>query len=261
MLIINMKVVILAGGFGTRISEESYLKPKPMIEVGDKPVLWHIMKSYSAYGFNDFIICCGYKAHMIKEYFADYYLHNCDVTFDFRNGNVMETHSNASDPWRVTLVDTGINTMTGGRIKRIKKYLEEKPFMLTYGDGVSNVNIKELVSFHKNHGKTATITTVKPESRFGVLDLKDNKVEAFREKVQSDTGWINAGFMVFQPEIIDYLENDKTVLEQAPLEHLAAKGQLMAYKHTGFWHCMDTQRDKQKLEEFWESGNAPWRVW
>jgi glucose-1-phosphate cytidylyltransferase len=256
-----MKTIILAGGLGTRISEESHLKPKPMIEIADKPILWHIMKSYSVYGFNDFVVCCGYKAYLIKEYFADYYLHNSDVTFDFRNGNLMETHSNTSEPWRVTLVDTGLNTMTGGRIKRVQPYMNNETFMLTYGDGVSDVDINELLSFHKSHGKIATITTVQPESRFGVLDIESNRIEAFREKDQGDMGWINAGFMVFEPQIFDYLENDKTVLERTPLERLASEGQLMAYKHTGFWQCMDTQRDKQKLEELWESGKPAWRKW
>jgi glucose-1-phosphate cytidylyltransferase len=256
-----MKVVILAGGLGTRISEESHLKPKPMIEVGGKPILWHIMKLYSSYGFNEFIICCGYKAYMIKEYFADYYLHNCDVTFDFRNGNVLETHTNSSEPWRVTLVDTGLNTMTGGRIKRVQSYIGDEPFMLTYGDGVADVNIRELRSFHKNHGKIATITTVQPEGRFGILDIESGQIKAFREKHQSDMGWINGGFMVFEPQIFDYIENDKTILEQEPLERLTRDNQLMAYKHRCFWQCMDTQRDRQNLEELWESGQADWRKW
>jgi len=256
-----MKVVILAGGLGTRISEESHLKPKPMIEIGEKPILWHIMKSYSAYGFNDFIICCGYKQYIIKEYFADYYLHNSNITFDFRDGNVMEVHSNTAEPWRVTLVDTGLNTMTGGRVKHIREYLGNETFMLTYGDGVSDVNMTALVEFHKSHGKLATITSVRPEGRFGVLDMVGDRVDAFREKDQSDAGWINGGFMVLQPQVVDYINSDATILEREPLERIAAEEQLMAYKHEGFWQCMDTQRDKQRLEELWESGHAPWRKW
>ena len=256
-----MKTVLLAGGFGTRISEESHLKPKPMIEIGGKPILWHIMKSYSAHGFNDFIVCCGYKQHVIKEYFADYYLHNSDISFDFRNGNVIEVHSNTSEPWRVTLVDTGLETMTGGRIKRIQKYVGNKPFMLTYGDGVSDVDIKSLAEFHKSHGKIATMTAVRPEGRFGTLDFEGHQVNAFREKSKEDLSYINAGFMVFEPCIFDYIDNDATVLEREPLERVASEGQLMAYRYDGFWQCMDTQRDKQKLDELWESGQAPWRQW
>jgi len=256
-----MKVVILAGGLGTRISEESHLKPKPMIEIGEQPILWHIMKSYSEFGFNDFVICCGYKQHVIKEYFADYYLHNSDVTFDFRDGNVMQTHSNTAEPWCVTLVDTGLNTMTGGRVKRIQPYIGDEPFLLTYGDGVSDVNISRLVEFHKSHGRLASLTSVRPEGRFGVLDMEGNRIDAFREKDQHDTGWINGGFMVFQPQIFEFIENDATVLEKEPLEQIAERGQLMAYKHNGFWQCMDTQRDKQKLEDLWENGRAPWRNW
>jgi len=258
----TMKVVILAGGYGTRISEESHLKPKPMIEIGEKPVLWHIMKSYSSYGFNDFVICCGYKAYMIKEYFADYYLHNSDVTFDFRKGNAMEVHTNTSEPWRVTLVDTGLNTMTGGRVKRIRQYTQDEPFMLTYGDGVSNVDINKLLRFHESHGKIATMTTVNTGQRFGVLDIEeDGTISAFREKSDGDGNMINAGFMILQPDIFDYIEGDDTILERTPLETLSSMGQLMAYKHDGFWQCMDTQRDKQKLEELWAEGQAPWRRW
>lgn len=257
-----MKVVILAGGFGTRISEESHLKPKPMIEVGEKPILWHIMKFYSAQGFNDFVICCGYKAYAIKEYFADYYLHNCDVTFDFSGGgNTMQVQSNFTDPWKVTLVDTGLNTMTGGRVKRIQPYIGDEPFMLTYGDGVADVNIKALLVFHDSHGKAATLTTVQPEGRFGILDIKGESINAFREKDPEDMGWINAGFMVLNSQIFDRIKGDDTILERAPLESLAADGQLMAYKHEGFWQCMDTQRDRQKLEELWANGQAPWRNW
>jgi len=256
-----MKVVILAGGFGTRISEESYLKPKPMIEIGEQPILWHIMKQYSHYGFNDFVICLGYKAYVIKEYFADYFLHTSNMTFDLAN-NKMTVHNNFSEPWKVTLIDTGLNTLTGGRVKRIKPYTENEPFLLTYGDGVSDVNINELVDFHKKHGKMVTMTAVQPEGRFGVLDLDGDRVESFREKSQGDMGWINAGFMVLQPEFFDYIKGgDETILERQPLEDVAEDGQLMAFKHNGFWQCMDTQRDKKKLEEMWVSGKAPWKVW
>ena len=257
-----MKVVILAGGLGTRISEESHLKPKPMIEIGDMPILWHIMKIYSHYGYNDFIICCGYKAYMIKEYFADYYLHRSDVTFDFSENNKMTIHSNFSEPWKVTLVDTGLNTMTGGRIKRIQKYIGNEPFMLTYGDGVSDVNIAKLVKFHKSHGKIATITAINVGQRFGVLDInEDNEINGFREKSDNDGSVINGGFMVLNPEIFEYIEGDNTVFEKKPLETVAKIGELMAYKHDGFWKCMDTQRDKQQLESLWESGEAPWKMW
>jgi len=256
-----MKVVLLAGGFGTRISEESHLKPKPMIEIGDKPILWHIMKSYSTYGFNDFIICCGYKAYDIKEFFADYYLHNCDVTFDFTNENKMTIHTNHVEPWKVTLVDTGLHTMTGGRVKQIQHYIGDNPFMLTYGDGVSDVNIQKLLEFHNSHGKIGTMTAVKPEGRFGVLDIKNNRIDAFREKSQKDTGWINAGFMVFESDIFSYIDGDQTVFEKEPLERLSKESGLIAYKHDGFWQCMDTQRDKQRLEELWISNKAPWRIW
>jgi glucose-1-phosphate cytidylyltransferase len=257
----KMKVVILAGGFGTRISEESYLKPKPMIEIGEQPILWHIMKQYSHYGFNDFVICLGYKAYVIKEYFADYFLHTSNMTFDLAN-NKMTVHNNFSEPWKVTLIDTGLNTLTGGRVKRIKPYTENEPFLLTYGDGVSDVNINELVDFHKKHGKMVTMTAVQPEGRFGVLDLDGDRVESFREKSQGDMGWINAGFMVLQPEFFDYIKGgDETILERQPLEDVAEDGQLMAFKHNGFWQCMDTQRDKKKLEEMWVSGKAPWKVW
>ena len=257
-----MKVVILAGGFGTRISEESYLKPKPMIEIGERPILWHIMKGYSHYGFHDFIICCGYKQHMIKEYFADYFLHNSDITFDFSDNNKMIVHNNVAEPWRVTLVDTGLNTMTGGRVKRIQNYVGNEPFMLTYGDGVSNVPIDQLVAYHKSHGKIATMTAVSVGQRFGVLSLKeDNTITSFREKSTDDSSKINAGFMVLEPEIFDYIEGDSTVFEKEPLEAVAKKGELKAFIHNGFWQCMDTQREKEKLEEFWQSGNAPWKVW
>ena len=256
-----MKVVILAGGFGTRISEESHLKPKPMVEIGEKPILWHIMKYYSAYGFHDFIICCGYKQHVIKEWFADYYLHNSDVTFDLAS-NKMEVHNNYSEPWRVTVVDTGLNTMTGGRIKRIEPYVKGETFMMTYGDGVCNVDLDALVKFHKSHGKTATITTVNIGQVKGVLDIdQDNNITSFREKDDSDGSLINGGYMVMNPGVFDYIEGDSTVFEQEPLRNLAKDGELMAYRHEGFWKCMDTQREKQQLEAMWQSGNAPWKIW
>lgn len=256
-----MKVVILAGGFGTRISEESHLKPKPMVEIGEKPILWHIMKYYSAYGFHDFIICCGYKQHVIKEWFADYYLHNSDVTFDLAS-NKMEVHNNYSEPWRVTVVDTGLNTMTGGRIKRIEPYVKGETFMMTYGDGVCNVDLDTLVKFHKSHGKTATITTVNIGQVKGVLDIdQDNNITSFREKDDSDGSLINGGFMVLNPEIFQYLDGDETVFEQGPMQRLAAEGQLKSFYHDGFWQCMDTQREMKKLEELWQSGKAPWKIW
>ena len=257
-----MKVVILAGGLGTRISEESHLKPKPMIEIGQKPILWHIMKEYSYYGFNEFVICCGYKQQVIKEWFANYYLHNSDVTFDFTRQNAMEVHTNVAEPWKVTLVDTGLHTMTGGRIKRIQPYVENDTFMLTYGDAVADVNIKELLDFHRAHGKIATMTAVTIGQQFGVLEIeRDGRISQFREKNNSDGGVINAGYMVMEPAIFDYIEGDKTVFEKAPIEHVASDGQLMAYRHKGFWKCMDTQRDKIKLEEMIASGDAPWMLW
>ncbi len=256
-----MKVVLLAGGFGTRISEESYLKPKPMIEIGDMPILWHIMKIYSYYGYNDFIICCGYKGYLIKEYFANYYLRRCDITFDFCNENQMITHDNFSEPWKITLVDTGLNTMTGGRIKRIQPYIGNEPFLLTYGDGVSDVNVSNLVEYHKNHGKIGTLTAVQPEGRFGVLQIENDNIESFREKSKSDTGWINGGFMVLEPKIFDYIAGDATVFEKDSLETLANQGELMAYKHGGFWQCMDTMRDKEKLESMWANNEAKWKLW
>jgi len=256
-----MKVVILAGGFGTRIAEESHLKPKPMIEIGEQPILWHIMKYYSSFGFNDFVICLGYKQYVVKEYFADYYLHNADVTFDLAN-NHMEVHSAASEPWKVTLVDTGLNTMTGGRVLRIRKYTNNEPFMLTYGDGVSNVDLNKLLAFHRSHGKIGTITTVNIGQAKGILDVDpDGRVKSFREKDDADGTLINGGFMVFNQEIFDYLKDDTTVLEQEPLQDLAQNGELMSYNHKGFWQCMDTQREKKKLEELWLSGRAPWKAW
>lgn len=258
-----MKVVILAGGLGTRISEESHLRPKPMIEIGEKPILWHIMKIYSHYGFNDFIICLGYKGYIIKEYFADYYLHMSDVTFDFKNGNEMIVHQNVVEPWKVTLVDTGLYAQTGARIKRIQKYINEESFMLTYGDGVSDIDLNKLNQFHQQQKKVVTMTAVQPGGRFGVLDIgKNEQVNRFVEKSKEDGGWVNAGFMVLDYEIFDYLEDDEELIfEKEPLERLALDGQLMAYKHDGFWQCMDTMRDKQTLETLWTKGTAPWKRW
>ena len=258
-----MQTIILAGGLGTRISEESHLRPKPMIEIGGQPILWHIMKIYSHYGYNDFIICLGYKGHMIKEYFADYYLHTSDITFDFRHNNEMIIHNNVAEPWKVTLVDTGLHTQTGGRLARVKDYIAGEPFMLTYGDGVSDVNIEQLVQFHKSHGKLATMTAIQPGGRFGVLDIaEDNTITSFREKAKEDGGWINGGFMVLEPEVFDYVTADEDcVFEQAPLRQLSSDEQLAAYKHDGFWQCMDTQRDKTVLEGLWKSSDVPWKVW
>lgn len=258
-----MKVVLLAGGVGTRISEESQFKPKPMVELGGKPILWHIMKLYSHYDFNEFIICAGYKQHIIKEYFADYFLHTSDITYDFTGGkNEMIIHRNTSEPWKVTVVDTGFNTMTGGRIRRVKDYIENEPFMLTYGDGVCDVNISDLVKFHNSHGKLATLTTVIQKQQKGILNIDAaGAVKSFREKQSGDGAAINAGFMVLQPEVIDYLKDDQTVFEKEPLERLVAEGQLMSYRHTGFWQCMDNVREKEILERLWETGQAPWKVW
>ena len=259
-----MKVAILAGGLGTRISEESHLRPKPMIEVGGQPILWHIMKIYSAFGFNDFVICCGYKGYMIKEYFADYYLHRSDVTFDFADNNRMFIHSNIAEPWKVTLTDTGLKTQTGGRIRRIRQYVGDKPFLLTYGDGVGDIDLLALLEQHKKTGKTVTITAVQPKSRFGLLDIDDNDeitVRSFVEKKEEAQSWINAGFMVMQPEIFNYIDDDACILERGPFENLSEKGKLGVYKHAGFWQCMDTQRDKSELERLWNEENAPWKVW
>ncbi|MCL2335815.1 MAG: glucose-1-phosphate cytidylyltransferase [Firmicutes bacterium] len=257
-----MKVVILAGGFGTRISEESHLRPKPMIDVGGNPILWHIMKIYSYYGYQEFIICCGYKAQVIKEYFANYYMYQSDVTYDFANGNTMTIHHNVSEPWKVTVVDTGLNTMTGGRVKRVQPFIGNEPFMLTYGDGVSDVDLNRLAAFHESSGKLATLTAVQPGGRYGVLDINEsNRIHSFVEKRTEDGGWINGGFMVFQPEIFDFIQGDMTVLEHEPLEELANQGQLMAYRHTGFWQCMDTLRDKEQLEALLAHNKAPWKVW
>ena len=258
-----MKVVILAGGYGTRISEESYLKPKPMIEIGEKPILWHIMKGYSARGYNEFIICCGYKQHIIKEWFADYYLYNSDVTFDFTRENQMTVHNNESEPWKVTLVDTGLDTMTGGRIKRVQKYVgDDEMFMLTYGDAVSDVNPDDILKYHKSHGKLATVTAISVDQRFGVLDMNDsNAITSFREKQMSDNSRISGGFMVLDKKVFDYIEGDSTVFEKGPMMQLAKEGNLMGYRYDGFWQCMDTKREMDKLEEMWKSGKAPWKVW
>ncbi len=257
-----MKVVILAGGFGTRISEESHLKPKPMVEIGGKPILWHVMKIYSSYGFHEFIICAGYKQNVIKEWFSNYFLLNSDITFDFTENSKMIVHNNVSEPWKVTIVDTGLGTMTGGRIKRIQPFVGQESFLMTYGDGVSDVDISELVRFHKQHGKTATLTAVNMDQRFGILELdSDSGVLSFREKSLSDSGRINAGYMVLNPEIFDYLTDDTTVFEKEPLEKLAAAGELKAYLHNGFWQCMDTKREHDRLEQMWESGKARWKIW
>ncbi|MBC7428123.1 MAG: glucose-1-phosphate cytidylyltransferase [Bacteriovorax sp.] len=256
-----MKVIILAGGYGTRISEESDIKPKPMIEIGGKPILWHIMKHYSHYGFNEFVILLGYKSYVIKEYFANYYLHNSDVTINTANQK-MEVHNNTSEDWKITLIDTGLDTMTGGRVKRAAKYIGDEPFFLTYGDGVSNVNLKELLSFHKSHGKKVTMTSIQPEGRFGALVIEsDRSISSFLEKPKGDGSWINGGFFVCEPSLLDYIQNDTTVLEQSPLETLAKEGQLYSFKHEGFWKCMDTLRDKNQLNDMWATGKAKWKVW
>lgn len=257
-----MKAVILAGGFGTRISEESAVKPKPMIEIGEKPILWHIMKIYSSYGINDFIVCCGYKGYSIKEYFANYYLHGADVTFDLSNRSV-EIHHDSSEPWRITCVETGLSTMTGGRLRRVRQHLDDETFCMTYGDGVSDVNIAELVAFHRKQGTLGTLTAVQPPGRFGAftLEAEDTKVPHFREKPVGDGAWINGGYFVLEPGVLDYIEGDDTVWERAPMEKLSQNGQLSAYKHFGFWQPMDTLRDKNVLEESWQSGKAPWKTW
>lgn len=258
-----MKVVILAGGYGTRISEESQFKPKPMIDLGGRPILWHIMKLYSHYGFNEFVICAGYKQQVIKEYFANYFLHTSDITFDFTNGKEdVIVHQGHAEPWKVTVVDTGLNTTTGGRVKRVKEYLGGEPFFLTYGDGVSDVNIAALLKFHQSHGKLVTLTSVNPGQRYGSLDITvEGQIRSFREKAKSDGALINGGFMVCQPALLDYIEGDHEMLERAPLEKVTAAGQLMAFKHDGFWQPMDTLREKQMLEKLWNDGNAPWKVW
>jgi glucose-1-phosphate cytidylyltransferase len=256
-----MKVVILAGGLGTRISEESSMRPKPMVDLGGKPILWHIMKLYSAYGLNEFIVCLGYKGYMIKEYFANYFLHMSDVTIDMRD-NCTQVHQNKSEPWRVTLVDTGEQTMTGGRLRRVRRFLEkENEFCFTYGDGLSDVSIPELIDFHRAQGSLATLTAVQPPGRFGAVSLKDRKIVGFHEKPEGDGGWINGGFFVLSPKVIDYIDGDASVWESGPLEALAVEGNLSAYLHRGWWHPMDTVRDQCMLEELWLSGRAPWKVW
>jgi glucose-1-phosphate cytidylyltransferase len=257
-----MKAVILAGGYGTRISEETSIRPKPLVEIGDRPILWHIMKIYSAHGIDDFIICCGYKGHLIKEYFAHYFLYNSDVTFDLQANN-MHIHQNGVEPWRVTLVDTGEKTMTGGRLKRVQHYLDHETFCLTYGDGVSDVDIIQLIAFHRAQATLATVTSVQPPGRFGAFTLaKDQtKITAFREKPRDDGAWINGGFFVLEPGVFDYIEADLTVWEGEPMEELSRAGMLSAYRHDGFWHPMDTLRDKNVLEAMWQSGKAPWKVW
>ena len=258
-----MKVVLLAGGMGTRISEESQYKPKPMIEIGGKPILWHIMKEYSYYGFHEFIVCAGYKQHVIKKWFGDYFLHNCDVTFDYTSGkNEMTIHAQHCEPWKVTVVDTGLNTMTGGRIKRVQPYIGDEPFMMTYGDGVCDVDIQKLLEFHQSHGKIATLTAVTLEQQKGILDIGgDNAVKSFREKSITDGAMINAGYMVLNPEIFDYIVGDDTVFEKEPIEELAEKGELMSYRHKGFWQCMDNKREMEMLERLWDNDMAPWKKW
>jgi glucose-1-phosphate cytidylyltransferase len=256
-----MKVVLLAGGLGTRLSEETVSRPKPMVEIGGSPILWHIMKIYASHGFNEFVICLGYKGYVIKEYFANYFLHQSDVTFDMKE-NKMEIHNSQAEPWKVTLVDTGFDTMTGGRVKRVQKYLNNEPFLLTYGDGVGSINIREVVDFHRQSDKFLTVTAVQPSGRFGALDITDNHtVSSFMEKPKGDGAWINGGFFVCQPEVLDYISGDSTIFEKEPLENIASNGQMTAFKHSGFWKPMDTLRDKQELENLWASGEAPWKNW
>jgi glucose-1-phosphate cytidylyltransferase len=255
-----MKAVILAGGLGTRISEETNLKPKPMVEIGGRPILWHVMKIYSAHGINDFIICAGYKGYVIKEYFANYFLHMSDVTFDM-SGNRMEVHERRSEPWRVTIVDTGEATMTGGRLRRVRAYLDSEPFCFTYGDGVGDVNITELIAFHRREARRATLTGVQPPGRYGALDIAGSRVARFQEKPEGDGSWINGGYFVLEPSVIDLIDDDRTIWERRPLETLAAESQLSVYKHGSFWQPMDTLRDKMHLEELWASGKAPWKIW
>jgi len=256
-----MKVVILAGGLGTRISEETVFKPKPMVLIGDKPILWHIMKIYSSYGFNDFVICCGYKGHVIKEYFANYLLHESDVTINTATNN-LTFHNSTSENWNVSLINTGELTMTGGRIKRIQEYVGNESFFLTYGDGVGDININDLLKFHKSHGKKATLTATKPFGRFGVIDITDNgQITSFKEKDKEDVSWINGGFFVLEPSVFDYIEGDSTVFEKEPLEKLTQEGELNAFKHDGFWRAMDSLNDKNVLEEYWNTGTAAWKVW
>ena len=255
-----MKAVILAGGFGTRISEETHLKPKPLIEIGGKPILWHIMKMYSSHGVDDFVICCGYKGYLIKEYFANYFLHTSDVTIDVKN-NSMEVHRKSAESWKVTLIDTGTDTMTGGRLNRVKSFVDDDTFCFTYGDGVSDVNITKLVEFHKNQKTTGTITAVQPPGRFGSLEFEGDKMTRFKEKPAGDGGWINGGFFVLEPEVFDYLKDDTTVWEKDPLEKMAAQDKLAIYKHSGFWQPLDTLREKNLLEDLWSSGKSPWKTW
>jgi glucose-1-phosphate cytidylyltransferase len=255
-----MKAIILAGGLGTRISEETHLKPKPMVEIGGRPILWHIMKLYSAHGVHDFVICCGYKGYMIKEYFANYFLHMSDVTFDMAN-NQMEVHERKAEPWRVTLVDTGELTMTGGRLKRVRDYIGDQEFCFTYGDGLADVDITRLIAFHREHGKLATLTATQPPGRFGALSLHDSLITSFQEKPDGDGAWINGGFFVLSPVVIDYINDDETVWERQPMERLAQEGQFAAFRHEGFWQPMDTLRDKALLEDLWQSGRAPWKIW
>lgn len=255
-----MKLVILAGGFGTRISEETHLKPKPMVEIGGKPILWHIMKLYTAYGVNEFIICCGYKGYVIKEYFANYFLHMSDVTFDMKS-NQMEVHQKYAEPWQVTLVDTGLETLTGGRLKRVRDYLDNETFCFTYGDGLSDVNVKKLINFHQEKGLSATLTAVQPPGRYGALNIEEGKVLEFQEKPQGDGGWINGGFFILEPDVIDLIEGDFSSWENDTLPLIAEKGQLSAFYHDGFWQPMDTMRDKNHLERLWESKEAPWKLW
>lgn len=257
-----MKVMILAGGYGTRIAEETEIKPKPMVEVGGKPILWHIMKIYSHYGFSDFVVLLGYKGYYIKEYFANYFLHQSDITIDLKT-NKLEVHNNTSEPWRVTLVETGLDTMTGGRIKRAQKYIGDETFLLTYGDGVANVDIVKTVEFHKSHKGAVTMTAIQPEARFGNLDIEDDmNVKTFVEKPENEAGWINGGFLVCDSKVFDYVREDEScVFEKAPIQKLAHDGELFAYKHEGFWHCMDTLRDNQKLNQLWKENRAPWKVW
>jgi glucose-1-phosphate cytidylyltransferase len=255
-----MKAVILAGGLGSRISEETSLRPKPMVEIGGKPILWHIMKIYAAHGINDFIVCCGYKGYVIKEYFANYFLHMSDVTFDMCN-NKMEVHQQNAEPWRVSLIDTGDQTMTGGRLKRVRRYIGDDDFCFTYGDGVGDIDITSLVAFHKKENRLATLTATQPPGRFGSINLNGHRVGSFQEKPQGDGAWINGGFFVLNPKVIDYIENDLTVWEREPMERLAREGNLNAWLHSGFWQPMDTLRDKIQLEELWQSGKAPWKAW
>ena len=255
-----MKAVILAGGFGTRISEETQFKPKPMIEIGGMPLLWHIMKSYSTYNINDFVICCGYKGYMIKEYFANYFLHMSEVTFDIKN-NKMNVHKKFGESWNVTLVDTGIDTQTGGRLKKIEEYLDDETFCFTYGDGISDIQIDQLVRFHNDNKTVATVTAVQPSARFGALSIRENKVISFKEKPPGDGNWINGGYFVLEPSVFDYLGDNSTVWEEEPVENLTRDGQLSTYKHSGFWQPLDTLRDKNKLEKLWSNGNAPWKIW